>query len=276
MAGEADRVTAHYGGDALGEAILAALETMGKDIEGLTPDDLSAVDEFHGRGRTATTELAGLLKIAARDRVIDVGCGLGGPSRFLAHRFGCKVSGIDLTPGFIRTAQMLTRLLKLEHLVDHQVASALDLPFPDQSFDVVWSQNVAMNIADRRRYYGEMRRVLKPGGRLGISEVLAGSGGVPLLPAPWASDPAASHCFAEGEVRRMMQESGLRIVHWVDQTEESRAQGTARVAALDAPPPPLGLHLILGARIGEIYRAGLRNYAEDRMRPMQAVLERID
>jgi ubiquinone/menaquinone biosynthesis C-methylase UbiE len=276
MAGVADKVTAHYGGEALFEAIVAALRVMGKDLDRLTPDDLSPADEFHGRGRTATIELADLLKITAKDRVIDVGCGLGGPSRYLAHRFGCKISGIDLTPGFIRTAQMLTRLLKLEHLVDHQVASALDLPFPDQSFDVVWSQNVAMNIADRRRYYGEMRRVLKPGGRLGLSEVLSGSGGPPLLPMPWASDPAASHCFTEAEVRQAMADAGLRIVHWVDQTEDSRAQGKARVVALDTKPPPLGLHLILGARMGEIYRTGLRNYEEDRMRPMQAVLERLD
>lgn len=275
MAGHEDRVTAHYGGDALGEAILAALRAMGKDLERLTPDDLSPVDEFHGRGRTATTELADLLQIKREDHVIDVGCGIGGPSRFLAHRFGCKVSGIDLTPGFIRTAQMLTRLLKLEPLVDHQVASALDLPFPDRSFDVVWSQNVAMNIQDRRRYYGEMRRVLKAGGRIGISEVLAGPGGTPYLPAPWASDPAASFCFTEAEVRQAMADAGLRIVQWIDQTEDSRAQGKARVAAL-AAPPPLGLHLILGERISAMYHTALKSYEEDRMRPMQAVLERID
>lgn len=275
MAGHEDRVTAHYGGDALGETILAALRAMGKDLDRLTPDDLSPVDEFHGRGRTATVELAGLLKITAQDRVLDVGCGIGGPSRYLAHRFGCRVSGIDLTPGFIRTAQMLTKLLKLEHLVDHQVASALNLPFPDQSFEVVWSQNVAMNIADRRRYYGEMRRVLKSGGRLGLSEVLAGPGGTPHLPAPWASDPAASFCFPEAEVRRAMADAGLRIVKWIDQTEDSRAQGKARVAAL-ASPPLLGLHLILGDRIGAMYHSALKSYEEDRMRPIQAVLERTD
>jgi ubiquinone/menaquinone biosynthesis C-methylase UbiE len=223
MAGFEATVTAHYSRGDLGETILRALAAAGKDLDRLTPDDLAPVDEFHGRGRAATVELAGLVQVSGTDRVLDVGCGIGGPSRYLAHAFGARVSGIDLTAEFIAVAQMLAERLRLADKVDYRQASALDLPFPDASFDLVWSQNVAMNIADRRRYYGEMRRVLKPTGRVGISEVLAGPNGAPYLPAPWARDPAASHCRTEHEVRQAMADAGLRVVTWVDTTPQSEA-----------------------------------------------------
>lgn len=268
-----DRVTAHYDRGDLPTAVLEALRAAGKDLDRLTPDDLSPMDEFHGRGRAATVELADLVQVSAQDRVLDVGCGIGGPSRFLAHRFGCRVSGIDLTPAFIEVARMLVSRLKLEHLVDYRQGSALDLPFADASFDLVWTQNVAMNIQDRRRYYGELRRVLKPGGRIGISEVMAGPNGTPYLPAPWARDPLASFCLTEDAVRAAMAEAGLRVVTWLDTTAASQGHATARAAA---DLPPLGVHVILGAPSREIFETGRRSYAEGRMRSMQARLERRD
>ena len=154
----------HYTSRDLGAVILAALQEMGKDIDHLTPDDLAPVDEFHGGQRPATIRLAELLGLSGDERVLDVGSGLGGPSRFLAWRYGVYVSGVDLTAEFVRIAEMLTRRTGLEGLVDYRQGNALDLPFDDASFDVVWSQNAAMNIADRDRLYREMRRVLKPGG----------------------------------------------------------------------------------------------------------------
>jgi SAM-dependent methyltransferase len=269
------QVTSHYSRGDLAEAVLAALRAAGKDLDRLTPDDLAPMDEFHGRGRAATVELADLAKVTASDRVLDVGCGIGGPSRYLAHRYGCKVSGIDLTVEFIAVAQMLEKLTKLDHLVDYRQASATGLPFPDASFDLVWSQNVAMNIADRHRYYGELRRVVKPGGRIGISEVLAGPNGTPYLPAPWARDPAVSFVLSEDEVRRRMAEAGLKVAAWVDTSHASSSHAAQRAASMDAPPP-LGVHVLLGAAAPEIYRNGQRSYADGRMRSMTAMLTRAD
>src|SRR6202008_4173459 len=97
MADEA-RVTAHYSRGDLAETILRALADAGKDLDRLTPEDLAPFDQFHGRGLAATLELARLAQASAADRVLDVGCGIGGPARVLAHRFGARVSGIDLTP----------------------------------------------------------------------------------------------------------------------------------------------------------------------------------
>ena len=172
-----DPVETHYTRHDLVETILAALKAAGKDIDHLTPDDLAAVDEFHGGQRAATIRLAELVGFTGTERVLDVGSGLGGPSRFLAWRYGCRVSGVDLTAEFVQVAELLTEKTGLVGRVDYRQGSALDLPFEDVTFDVVWSQNVAMNIADRDPLYGEMHRVLKPGGKLALQEVAAGPGG---------------------------------------------------------------------------------------------------
>ena len=172
-------VQTHYTRPDLGEVILAALKAAGKDLDHLAPDDLAPVDEFHGGQRPATTRLAELVGFTGTERVLDVGSGLGGPSRFLAWRYGCRVSGVDLTADFVGVAEMLTKRTGLVGWVDYRQGDALDLPFEDRSFDVVWSQNASMNIADRDRLYSEMHRVLKPGGRLVLQEVVAGPGGEP-------------------------------------------------------------------------------------------------
>ena len=275
MTATPQQVAAHYDRGGLAQAVLDALKAAGKDLDKLTPDDLAPMDEFHGRGRQATVELAELVKVSAQDRVLDVGCGIGGPSRFLAHQYGCRVSGLDLTPAFIETAQMLVGRLKLGHLVDYRQGTALALPFPDASFDLVWSQNVAMNIADRQRYYGEMRRVVKPTGRIGISEVLAGPNGAPYLPAPWARDPDASFVLSEAEVRAAMAKAGLKVVTWVDTTDASQGHSQRRAATI-GNLPALGIHVILGAATPEIFATGQRSYADGRMRSMTAMLARAD
>ena len=118
--------------------------------------------------------LAEAAAITSTDEVLDVGCGIGGPARFLATKFGCKVTGIDLTPEFIDVARDLNARVGLGDTIDLRVADALDLPFPDASFDVVWTQHVSMNIADKPGLYAELGRVLRPGGRLAFFDVVAG------------------------------------------------------------------------------------------------------
>jgi SAM-dependent methyltransferase len=155
MTDQTTDVARHYGKGGLLGRMLAALTAAGKRMDRLTIDDLAPIDEFHSRRRTATAELAALLAPVATDRIVDIGSGVGGPSRYLAATYGCRVSGVDLTPEFVDTATALTRLVGLSDQVDFRQGSALDLPFPDASFDLAWSQNVAMNIQDRPRYYAE-------------------------------------------------------------------------------------------------------------------------
>ena len=267
-------VEQHYTSRDLGEVILAALRGVGKDIDHLTPDDLAAVDEFHGGQRAATIHLAELLGLAGSERVLDVGSGLGGPSRFLAWRYGAQVSGLDLTAEFVAVAQMLTRRTGLVDKVDYRQGNALDLPFSDMSFDIVWSQNAAMNIADRDRLYREMRRVLKAGGRLALQEVAAGPGGPPHFPVQWAREPSISFLYSPDETREKLETAGFRVAIWQDTTAEARESGARRARSAETAPPPLGTHLILGADWRAMFQNSARNLEERRTELFNAILER--
>jgi ubiquinone/menaquinone biosynthesis C-methylase UbiE len=269
-------VEAQYTSGNVGEVILDALEAAGKDVAHLTPDDLAPVDEFHGGQRPATIRLAELVGFTGTERVLDVGSGLGGPSRYLAWHYGCRVSGVDLTAEFVRIAETLTRLTGLVGRVDYRQGSALDLPFEDVSFDVVWSQNVAMNIADRDRLYAEMHRVLKPGGKLGLQEIAAGPGGPPHYPVQWARTPDISFLYSQQATRAKLEMAGFRVLVWQDTTATALASAVARAGNAVGPPPVLGTHLIIGADWQAMFRNSARNLEERRSELFNAVLERSD
>lgn len=200
----------HYARSDLGAAILSALVAAGKNPENLTPDDLVALDEFHIRGREATRELASRLHLDQTKGVLDVGSGIGGASRFLAVKFGCHVTGLDLTEEYCRVATMLAERLGLGERVKYQHGDALRLPFDDASFDVVWTQHTAMNIQDKRTLYAEIRRVLKSGGLLAIYDILAGPVGPLHFPVPWARDPSTSFLITSVSSAGSWKRPGLR------------------------------------------------------------------
>lgn len=170
-----DKVARHYGGDGdLAEVIADGLRKAGKDMARLTTKDLASVDEFHIRGRKATDELAQSLNVTAASHVLDIGSGLGGPARTLAETYGCHVTGIDLKQPFCDAAAVLSRWVGLGDRVDFRHGDATRLPFGEAMFDAAITIHVAMNIAAKDQMYAEARRVLKPGARFAIYDVLQG------------------------------------------------------------------------------------------------------
>jgi len=268
-------VETHYGREGIGGEILAALEGAGKDLTQLTPEDLAIVDEFHVRGRTATAEVARLAKIGGEDRVLDVGCGIGGPARHLATEFGCHVTGIDLTAEYCEVATMLAELTGLGAKVDFQQANALEMPFEDETFDVVWTQHVAMNISDRAGLYTEMRRVLKPQGRLAIYDIVAGDGSELHFPVPWARDPSISFLLSSAEMREVLEDTGFRVSAWRDATPPALEWFDAiKASAAPGGAGSLGLGILLGDQFATMVANMRRNLQEGRTALVQAVLER--
>lgn len=269
-------VADHYATGGLLDRLLDALRAAGKDVERLTTDDLAPIDELHSRRRAATEELARMLAPEAGQHVVDMGSGLGGPARYLARTFGCTVTGVDLTDEFVAAARELTRRCGLMERVGFHQGSVLALPFDDASFDLAWSQNVAMNIADRAGWYSEIRRVLKPDGRLGLQDVALGEAGDPHYPVVWADTPETSFLHAPAETRGMLEAAGFRVLAWHDNTDVALAEMDAvrATAARPSGPPPLGIHLIVGPSYREKMRNSERNLREGRTRLVNAVLQR--
>lgn len=268
-------VAAHYGDDALSERILTTLRDAGLDLDALTPDNLKPLDQFHVGGQPATLALANLAGISAGMRVLDVGGGIGGPARTLASAFGCHVTVLDLSEPFCMAGAMLTARTGLSDKVAFQQGDAQAMPFADASFDLVWTQHSSMNVPDKIAMYREIARVLRPGGRLAVHEVIAGSGGAPRLPVPWAREPVQSYLVTEAEVEEAWSTAGLREVIWNDLSGRSLEWLEAmRVRQETAgEPPKLGIHLLLGPEFAEMSRNLIRNLAEERIRIIQAVLD---
>lgn len=216
-----------------------ALIATGKDLSNLEPADLGILEDFHTLGRIATSQLADLAQISKQDRVLDAGSGIGGTSRFLAHRYGCTVTALDLTEEYCETARWLNGLVGLDGAITVRQGDVTDLPFDDASFDVVISQHVQMNIADKARLYAQARLVLVTDGRLAIWDVTAGTPGQLQYPLPWADSPERSHLVSADQLQATIEAAGFAIVHWNDLSETS---ATFMEKLLSSPPGPLGLH----------------------------------
>lgn len=265
----------HYGRRGLLQAILRTLPAPAAGASRLTPADLAPVDAFHIRGHAATAELAGRGRLASGLRVLDVGCGIGGSARYLAGEHGCRVVGVDLTAEYIEAATALAGLVELTHAVEFRQANAMDLPLPDASFDVVWTEHAQMNIADKQRFYAALARVLVAEGRLFFHDVFQGPGGPPYYPVPWAEDAAISFLATPEAVRGLLTELGFAIVAWEDTSARSITwfAGVAdrlRQAGASAPGP----HPLMGENAPAKVRNVIRNLQQGRIVAIQAIAEK--
>ncbi len=264
-------VEGHYTAGTRHDAVLAAVRQALP--QPCRPADLAPLDQFHLRGAAATEELAALAGVAAGLEVLDVGSGVGGPARFLAANFGCRVTGIDWSAEYCRIATSLTELVGLGGQVRFRAGDASYLPFPDASFDLVWTQHVVMNIADRARLYAEMHRVLRPGGKLAMYDVVSGDGTPVRFPVPWARLPANSFLMDPAATRAVLEECGFHILQWLDVAGAAKAWLATRPLA-SGEPPPLGLHLLMGPDFAEMSRNYGQNLMAGRIGLAMAVVQK--
>jgi len=265
-------IVEHYGTGDLTAQVCAALLRAGLGSGQVAWSDLAPLDQFHVRGLAATGELARGLDLAPGATVLDVGCGLGGPARHLAAACAARVTGIDLSQPFVDVARMLTERCGLAGQVEFRQADALDLPFADASFDHAWTQHVAMNIADRDRFYRSIHRVLKPDGRLAIYDIVAGEATPVLFPVPWARGPEISHLLTAEAMAEVLRQTGFRELAWDDRTAAGLAWFQEQALRAAAAPPVFGLQVVMGPEFPAMFANLGRNLAEGRIRLIQAVL----
>jgi SAM-dependent methyltransferase len=265
----------HYGGDGLVERIEAAIAKAGLDGKRLSAADLAPLDQFHTRGFDATVELAEALNIQPGELVIDVGSGLGGPSRYLAAKYGCRVLGVDLSPTFVEAASFLAERTGLTGKVEYRCSDALALPFENESFDIGWSQHVAMNIANRARLYAEVFRVLRPDGRFAIYDVVAQEGKDVTFPVPWSRTPETSFLLTADNMLAVLVQQGFQTSSWTDRSEAAIEWFDAqRSARAHATPGILGLHVVMGQEFPGMAANLERNLREGRVGLVQAIMRR--
>jgi sarcosine/dimethylglycine N-methyltransferase len=270
MTDDLEGVRDHYRATGLTERLKAALAALGPEAQPLRPQQLAAFDQFHTRGLAATADLAKLAGISAGMTALDVGAGLGGPARFLAATYGCRVVGVDLSDAFVDAARYLTERTGQGGEVSFETGSALELPFETARFDAALLQHVAMNIADRARLYGEIRRVLKPAGKFATFDVVV-NGGEPRFPVPWARTPETSFLLSAPATRAAIEAAGFRALTFQDDTEA--AKGWFAELRASGPPPSPNLGLVMGPDIAEAAANLGRNLMEGRLAILTAVFE---
>ncbi len=268
-------VARHYSVGDLGQRILDGLTAAGKDLDNVTIEDLAVVDEFHIGGRKATEHAISKLSLTKSQRVLDVGCGIGGAARAIAAHTGCHVTGVDLTPEFIEAAGTLTQLTGMEQKLSFKVASALDMPFENGSFNAAITFHVAMNIADRPSLYAEIARVLTPGALLCAYDVMK-RGDEPIrFPVPWSETAQTSHLTTPEEMEGLLTNAGFEVLETEDRTEFADNYFRERLAAVKKDgPSPLGPHIIMGDTAREKFQNMQINIESGRISPVQMIARR--
>ena len=220
-----DLVRGHYARSDLEQAILTALEEAGFDTSAPAAHDLFPIDQHHAGGAQSTRYLLEQLELGPNTRLLDIGCGIGGPSRMAAALFSCPVVGIDLSQDFVNAGRRLTERVGLDGLVKLTVAAGGDLSFPDESFERAMMIHVGMNIPDKPAVFAEVCRVLQPGVRFGVYDQMRIGNAIPRYPLPWAEDERTSFLESPDSYAEMLQAAGFVV----ERTED-------RAAAMSTPP----------------------------------------
>lgn len=275
---DTDVVSTHYAHGRLLEAITDGVRKLGKTPQTVSVDDLGPVDEFHIGGRAATENVLDQVGVSGEDHVLDVGCGLGGASRFTAMRYGARVTGVDLTHEFVDTGRTLCEWVGLTDRVTLEHGDATTTPFSDGSFDKAYMLHVGMNIADKAALAREVHRVLRPGAVFGIYDVMSTGGGDLTFPVPWAESADGSAVESPEAYAAMLEAAGFRVTTIRDRRDFALDFfATLRAAnAATSGPPPLGLHILMGesakTKIGNM----IDNISNETIAPVEMIASKPD
>ena len=233
------------------EDILKRLGEQEIHLSNVSRGDIAGVDEFHVRGAEVSRELASRIKLDD-SRVLDVGCGIGGPSRMLADEYNCHVTGVDLSHEFIRTAKGLSALVGLQDKTDYIWSNALDLPFENGSFDVVWTQHVQMNVRHKLKFYSEIERVLAEQGTFIYYDIFKTDSGEVNFPVPWADYASASFLGTTEDMEDFLERLCFKSLFTNDETDQSTQflQDLFEQLKVNGPPK-LGLNVLMGSSTKE-------------------------
>ena len=272
MAEDIKHIHSYYSPNDLYNRIIEGLDKLDINLSEVTLDDLQSVDEFHIRGHVATRELIKLSDFTPDMHILDVGCGIGSSTRRLSSETGCRVTGIDLSDAYIDTAERLTELLNMQDRVKFQAASALELPYDDNSFDGVWSLQMNMNVEDKLTWLVETCRVLKPGSCAVLYEVCGHKNTPQYFPVPWAQDSSMSFLVPPGSFRDIITAAGFDVTVWNDKTDLAR-QAFAQVKEPVGEPnlPPLGVYMLVGDDVSTKAYNLHRNLEEERVSLIETV-----
>ena len=274
MSNYATAINNQYGQADLSTKILNTLQRAGKDLDALTLNDLTPFDQLHAGGREATRTLAQMANLRPGMQVLDIGSGVGGPARTLAAEYGCQVVGLDLTEAFCEAAELLTNKVGLGNQVAFKQGSALDLPFDDESFDAVWTQNTIMNIDDKAKVFAEAHRVLRPRGILALEAIMLGSLSEIYYPVFWANDASVSFVISPKAFQQLMTASGFEEYAWEDVTAQVINEASKKPSSVTSESPPIGLDLVY-SNVPQKGANTMRGFKEERIIDIQAVFRRI-
>jgi len=269
-------VANHYTHGSLVDAIRDGIQKLGKTIDSVDIDDLGPVDEFHIGGRIATESFLDQLNINSDHHVLDVGCGLGGGCRFAARKYGCRVTGVDLTQEYVETGDMLCSWVGLGDKICLEAEDATALPHSEETFDRAYMLHVGMNIADKESLASELHRVLRPGGRIGIYDVMRVGDGDLAFPVPWASEPEGSSVASSTAYKSALEGAGFSIVAERNRRDfalEFFAQLQSKAASTEGPPP-LGLHILMGNTAPVKVKNMIENISRNLIAPIEIIAEK--
>lgn len=265
-----ESLKAHYSVKDIETRILNALREAGLDPDkGLSPQELGALDHFHTGGFAASLVLQELAKIQCGDRVLDIGAGLAGPARMLASSPGCHVDCIELSEDYCVGAELLNKLTGLEDRIQMHRGSALELPFPDNSFDAAWMQNVGMNIENKQKLYEEVCRVLKPGGCFAFQEMTAGDSAASYFPLPWATDPVDNLLISAEEMQSLLNGTGF-IADYFEDVSDTQLNPPSGSPAQSNPQVQLSLSAYVD-NLGQKAENATRSLREGEIRFVRGV-----